>query len=80
MEGQTGRCAGVSVGSTGICLAHPHLRNVLACLVMPTLGQPEVFLHAKEGLFDGEGNLSDHPSKFLQGWTDRCFSWVKLHA
>ena len=61
-------------------MAQQHLRNVLAYLDMPTLGQPEIFLQAKEGLFDGEGNVGEHSRKFLQGWMDRYVAWVEAHA
>src|SRR5690606_24906017 len=44
---------GVSVGAIGTALAQQHLRNILAYLDVPTLGQPEAFIQAKEGLFDG---------------------------
>ena len=70
---------GVSIGGTGTCMAQQHLRNVLAYLDMPTLGQPEVFLQAKEGLFDAEGNVGEQSRKFLQGWMDRYTAWVKQH-
>ena len=61
--------------------AQQHLRNVLAYLDVPTLGQPEVFIQVKEGLFDDKGNLaSAGTTKFLQGWTDRYVAWVKQHA
>ena len=39
---------GVSVGAIGTALAQQHLRNVLASLDVPVLGQPEAFIHAKE--------------------------------
>ena len=42
---------GISVGAIGTAMAQQHLRNVLAYLDVPVLGQPEVFLQAKEGLF-----------------------------
>jgi chromate reductase, NAD(P)H dehydrogenase (quinone) len=71
---------GVSVGATGTALAQQHLRNVLAYLDMPTLGQPEAFIHAKEGLFDDAGDIGPNSRKFLQGWMDRYVAWVKLHA
>jgi chromate reductase len=35
---------GASVGSTGTCMAQQHLRNILAYLDVPTLGQPEAFI------------------------------------
>jgi chromate reductase len=48
---------GVSVGAIGTAAAQQHLRNTLAYLDAPTLGQPEAFIQAKEGLFDSEGNV-----------------------
>jgi chromate reductase len=71
---------GVSVGAIGTALAQQHLRNVLAYLDVPTLGQPEVFLQAKEGLFDAAGHIGADSAKFLQGWIDRYAAWVRQHA
>lgn len=72
---------GASVGTIGSALAQQHLRNVLAYLDAPTMGQPEVFLQVKEGFFDEGGNLtSPETVAFLQGWMDRYVSWVKRHA
>ncbi|MDR2709817.1 MAG: NAD(P)H-dependent oxidoreductase, partial [Burkholderiales bacterium] len=71
---------GVSIGAIGTALAQQHLRNVLAFLDVPTLGQPEVFLQAKDGLFDADGNIGDGSRKFLQGWMDRYVDWVKRQA
>ena len=79
-KGKPAGVIGISVGSIGTALAQQHLRNVLAYLDMPTLGQPEVFLHAKEGFFDGSGAIaSEGTRKFLQGWVDRYVAWVKAH-
>lgn len=71
---------GVSVGAIGTALAQQHLRNVLAYLDVPTLGQPEAFIHAKEGLFDPNGDIGADSRKFLQDWMDRYVAWVKQHA
>ena len=72
---------GASIGSGGSAMAQQHLRNVLAYLDVPTLGQPEVFLHVKEGFFDQAGKLAKPESKaFLQTWMDRYAAWVKKHA
>ena len=71
---------GVSVGAIGTALAQQHLRNILAYLDVPTLGQPEVFLQAKENLFDTDGSIGPDSRAFLQGWIDRYVSWVKKHA
>ena len=70
---------GASVGAIGTALAQQHLRNVLAYLDVPTLGQPEGFIHAKEGLFDADGNVGEGSKKFLQGWVDAYVGWVKKH-
>ena len=71
---------GVSVGAVGTALAQQHLRNVLAYLDMPTLGQPEAFIHAKEGLFDAAGGIGAASLPFLQIWMDGYLAWVKQHA
>jgi chromate reductase len=71
---------GVSVGPIGTSMAQQHLRNVLAYLDMPVLGQPEVFIHAKDGLFAADGTIGEASKAFLQGWMDRYVAWVKLHA
>ena len=68
---------GVSVGVIGTALAQQHLRNILAYLDVPTLGQPEVFLQAKDGLFDADGNIGPDSRAFLQSWVDRYVVWVK---
>ena len=61
-------------------MAQQHLRNVLAYLDVPTLGQPEAFIQAKEGLFDEAGNIGPDSRQFLQAWMDRYVAWVKTHA
>ena len=71
---------GVSVGATGTAMAQQHLRNIMAYLDAPTLGQPEMFIQNKDGLFDASGNIGDASKKFAQTWMDRYVAWVKLHA
>ena len=71
---------GVSVGPIGTAAAQQHLRNVLAYLDVRTLGQPEAYIHAKEGLFDEAGNIGAGSIKFLQKWMDHYVAWVKKHA
>lgn len=78
----TGKPAGIigaSVGAIGTALAQQHLRNILAYLDVPTLGQPEMFIHAKEGLFDAAGNIGEASQKFVQGWVDQYVAWIKKH-
>lgn len=71
---------GASIGVIGTAMAQQHLRNVLAFLDMPTLGQPEIFIHAKDGLFDDVGNIGEGSKQFLQNWMDKYVAWVKKHA
>lgn len=72
---------GISVGAIGTALAQQHLRNMLAYLDVPTLGQPEAFVQVREGLFDDAGNIANPDTrKFLQGWMDHYVAWVKKHA
>lgn len=71
---------GVSVGAIGTATAQQHLRNILAYLDMPTLGQPEAFIQAKDGLFDENGNIGESSRKFMQQWMDAYVGWVKRHA
>jgi chromate reductase len=71
---------GISPGAIGTALAQQHLRNILAYLDVPTLGQPEAFIQAKDGLFDDTGNIGPGSRQFLQDWMDRYAAWVKGHA
>jgi chromate reductase len=76
--GKPAAVIGISVGATGTALAQQHLRNVLAYLDVPVLGQPEVFIQNKEGLFDAEGHIGNEGTqKFLQGFVDRYVAWVR---
>jgi chromate reductase, NAD(P)H dehydrogenase (quinone) len=71
---------GMSVGAIGTALAQQHLRNILAYLDAPTLGQPEAFLQAKEGFFDTDGRIGSASLGFVQGWMDRYLAWVRRHG
>ncbi|HRX61656.1 MAG TPA: NAD(P)H-dependent oxidoreductase [Candidatus Competibacter sp.] len=79
-KGKPAGIIGVSVGAIGTALAQQHLRNVLAYLDVPTLGQPEAFIQAKEGLFDEAGNIGAASRQFLQDWMNQYVAWVKRHA
>lgn len=69
---------GASIGAHGTSMAQQHLRNMLAYLDVPTLGQPEAFIRVTEGFFDENGDIA-HPGSrnFLQNWMDRYVAWVK---
>jgi chromate reductase len=71
---------GASVGAAGTAVAQQQLRTVLAYLDVPTLGQPEAFIHAKEGFFDEAGDIASAGSKkFLQTWMDRYVAFLRKH-
>lgn len=71
---------GVSVGAIGTSLAQQHLRNILAYLDVPTLGQPEAFIQAKDDLFDAGGNIGPASLEFIKKWMAAYAAWVKLHT
>jgi chromate reductase len=72
---------GASVGTIGTAVAQQHLRTILAYLDVPTLGQPEAFIHVKEGMFDTTDNISNvDTKKFLQAWMDRYVAWIKKNS
>jgi chromate reductase len=70
---------GVSIGASGTCMAQQHLRNTLAYLDVPTLGQPEAFIQASDGLFEGS-EIAGSNRKFFQAWMDRYVAWIEKHA
>jgi chromate reductase len=71
---------GVSVGAMGTAMAQQHLRNILAYLDVPTLGQPEAFVQMTDDLFDGAGHIGSKSKGFLQAWVNRYVEWIKKHA
>ena len=79
-SGKPAGVLGVSVGAIGTALAQQHLRNVLAYLDVPTLGQPEAFIQNKDDLFDDKGHIGNEGTqKFLQAWLDKYVAWVRTH-
>ncbi|MCF8495694.1 MAG: NAD(P)H-dependent oxidoreductase [Alphaproteobacteria bacterium] len=78
--GKPAGIVGVSVGVMGTAMAQQHLRNILSHLDVPTLSQPEAFIHAKDGLFDENGNIGSGSKEFFQKWMDRYVGWVKKNA
>jgi len=80
-DGKPAGVIGCSIGAIGTAVAQQHLRNSLAYLNMPTLGQPEVFINVDDAFFDAQGGIAAADSrKFLQGWMDQFAAWVKRHA
>jgi chromate reductase len=71
---------GISVGVIGTALAQQHLRNVLSCLDVPTMGLPETFLQAKDGFFDADGGFGIGAKGLMQSWVEHYLAWLKQHA
>ncbi len=79
-NGKPAGVMGASVSPIGTAMAQQHLRNILAHLNMPTLGQPEAFIHHQDGLYDATGNIGPDSLKFLQGWIDDYMAFVKKNT
>lgn len=78
--GKPAGIAGASIGAIGTAVAQAHLRSVLGYLDVPTLGQPEVYIHFTQGLIDEHGNISNEPTKrFLQTFMDRYAAWISKY-
>src|SRR5665213_345124 len=74
-NGKPAGILGASIGAPGTSMAQQHLRNILAYLDVPTLGQPEAFIQMSEDLFDAAGHFGKADTrKFMQGWMDRYVS------
>ena len=78
--GKPAAVIGIAGGAIGTALAQQHVRNVLAYLDVPTLGQPEAFIQMKDGMFDDKGHIGiESTQNFLQSWMDKYAAWVKMH-
>lgn len=79
--GKPAAVIGVSIGAIGTALAQGHLRNVLGYLDMPMMGQPEVYLQHRDGMFGADGQVAQEDTRqFLQKFVDRFTAWVREHA
>lgn len=77
-SGKPGAVLGTSPGAAGTALAQQHLRNVLAYLDVPLMGQPEMFIKHDASKIDANGAiLDDDLRKFLQLFVDRYAMWVR---
>ncbi|CAB3747869.1 NADPH-dependent FMN reductase [Paraburkholderia solisilvae] len=79
-RGKPGAVAGTSPGAMGSALAQQHLRNVLAYLDVPTMGQPEIFVKHDPTRIDATGTIvNDDTRTYLQNFMDTYVNWVKTH-
>jgi chromate reductase, NAD(P)H dehydrogenase (quinone) len=68
---------GASVGAPGTAMAQQHLRNILAYLDAPTLGQPEVFIQFTPERFADDGTVIDASTReFLNDWLTAYRDWI----
>ncbi|EKF17242.1 NADPH-dependent FMN reductase [Nitratireductor pacificus] len=77
--GKAAAIVGTSPGVIGTATAQMHLRTIMISLGGTLMGQPEVFLQYKEGLFDNENAVTDEGTEmFLNGFIDRFVGWVDV--
>jgi chromate reductase, NAD(P)H dehydrogenase (quinone) len=77
-KGKPAGVLGASIGAAGTSMAQQHLRNMLAYLDMPTLGQPEMFVFVEDGYFDQNGEIAKPENRrYFQRWMDAYAEWVK---
>lgn len=68
----------VSIGQIGGFGANHHLRQMLAYLNMPTLGQPEVYLGPAAQLFGESGEILKGGTRdFLKTFVDAFADWIE---
>jgi chromate reductase len=76
--GKPGAVMGVSTGATGTAAAQQHLRTIVSPQQMVMMGQPELYLHWKEGFLNEAGEVSDEAvKKRLELFLERFASWVE---
>jgi chromate reductase len=69
---------GASTGQTGTAAAQQHLRNILSPQQMVVMGQPELYLHWKEGMIDSEAQVVDEAvKKRVEAFLERYVMWVE---
>src|SRR5262249_11413277 len=79
--GKPAGIAGASLGATGTAVAQSHLRGVLGYLDVPTLGQPEVYIHFTQGLIDNYYDiLNECTRQFLPSLMQRYACWIRCFS
>jgi chromate reductase len=78
--GKPAAVMGVSVGAIGTAMAQQHLRNILAYLDMPTLGQPEAFVAWNDELVTAEGTIGEKSADFLNDWLSKAIALASAHG
>jgi chromate reductase len=69
--------AGISLGNVGTAVAQASLRTTLVALDVGLLGQPEIYLTYKEGLFTDDHSITDERvATLLKRFVDRFEVWI----
>jgi chromate reductase len=69
---------GASTGQTGTAAAQQHLRTILSPQQVVMMGQPEVYLHWKEGLLDEQLQITDEAvKKKMELFLERFALWLE---
>jgi chromate reductase, NAD(P)H dehydrogenase (quinone) len=77
-RGKPAAIAGATPGPIGTAAAQAHLRSVLGILEMPLMGQPEIYLQVKDGLFDAQADCTDASTeKILRKFVEGFARWVE---
>ncbi|MGH7621123.1 MAG: NADPH-dependent FMN reductase [Gemmatimonadaceae bacterium] len=76
--GKPGAMLGASTGPTGTAAAQQHLRNILSPQQVILMGQPEFYLHYKDGMFGADGAVADDAvKKRMELFLERFAAWVE---
>lgn len=77
-SGKPAAIMGVSVGRLGTARAQYHLRQVFVFLNIYPVNQPEVMIGNAAEIFDGEGNVTDEPTKgHVSRLLDNLVQWTR---
>ncbi len=69
-----------SIGGISGFGANHHLRQSLVFLDMPTMDQPEAYIHVSDKFFDAEGKIADERSRgFGQTIMTSFATWIQTH-
>ena len=81
LNGKPAAIISTSIGAIGGFGSNHHLRQSLAFLNMPVMGQPEAYIGGAANLFDEAGNLTNQGTKdFLTAFGKAFEQHIALHA
>ncbi|MDR3450185.1 MAG: NAD(P)H-dependent oxidoreductase [Alphaproteobacteria bacterium] len=76
--GKIAATVGASGGALGTACAQQMLKQILVYFNMQVIGQPEVYLHYKDGMFDADSNITDEGTKkFLTSFVEKFTAFAE---